>query len=38
MSWFGLAATCRASFCVYNSKEDIDALATGINEAIRILG
>ncbi len=38
MSRFGLTATCRASFCVYNSKEDIDALATGINEAIRILG
>ncbi len=35
---FGLHATCRASFSVYNTKEDVDKLADAIKDAIRILG
>ena len=35
---FGVSATCRASFSVYNTKEDIDALAEGIRKAITMLG
>ena len=35
---FGLSATCRASFSVYNTNDDIDRLANGIADAIRILG
>ena len=35
---FGVTATCRASLSVYNTSEDIDALATGVKDAIRILG
>ena len=35
---FGLSATCRASFSVYNTNDDIDRLANGIVDAIRILG
>jgi cysteine desulfurase/selenocysteine lyase len=35
---FGLSATCRASFSVYNTNDDIDRLANGIGDAIRILG
>ncbi len=38
MNRFGLSATCRASFSVYNTTEDIDQLALAIQEAIRILG
>jgi len=35
---FGLAATTRASFAVYNTFEEIDALARGIEKAREILG
>jgi cysteine desulfurase/selenocysteine lyase len=38
MKRFGLTATCRASLSIYNTTEDIDALASGINESIRLLG
>ncbi len=38
MKRFGLAATCRASLCVYNSTEDLDRLGIAVQEAIRILG
>jgi len=38
MKRFGLTATCRASFSIYNTPEDIDVLASGIKEAIRLLG
>ena len=33
----GLPATARASFYLYNTKEDIDALVLGITKAIKIL-
>ena len=38
MKRFGLAATCRASLSIYNTREDIDCLGLGIKEAMRILG
>jgi cysteine desulfurase/selenocysteine lyase len=38
MKRFGLAATCRASLCIYNTREDLDCLGVGIQEAMRILG
>ena len=33
-----LAATCRASFNVYSTREDIDALVGGLREVVRIFG
>ncbi len=33
MARFGVAATARASFGLYNVTEDIDALVTGIGKA-----
>jgi cysteine desulfurase/selenocysteine lyase len=38
MRRFGLAATCRASLSIYNTREDIDCLGVGVQEAMRILG
>jgi len=35
---FGLSATCRASLSIYNTSDDIDALATAIRKAITMLG
>ena len=34
MNRFGLAATARASFGVYNTDEDVDMLVEGIRECI----
>ena len=36
MRWLGVAATSRASFYVYNSHDDIEALAAGIEKARRV--
>jgi cysteine desulfurase/selenocysteine lyase len=33
-----LAATARASFNVYSTREDVDALVTGLNEVLRVFG
>ena len=33
-----LAATARASFNVYSTREDIDALVDGLGEVVRIFG
>jgi cysteine desulfurase/selenocysteine lyase len=38
MEFFGVPATTRASFGLYNTREEIDALAEGVREAIRMLG
>jgi cysteine desulfurase/selenocysteine lyase len=38
MKRFGLNATCRASFSVYNTKEEIDKLAAAVKDAITMLG
>ena len=35
---FGVAATARASFYVYNTREDVDALIAGLDEAAGIFG
>jgi cysteine desulfurase/selenocysteine lyase len=36
MERFGIPATARASFGLYNTKEDIDALADGIGHVLRL--
>ncbi|HJU23545.1 MAG TPA: cysteine desulfurase [Casimicrobiaceae bacterium] len=38
MERFGISGTARASFALYNTREEIDALATGIERAQRIFG
>jgi cysteine desulfurase/selenocysteine lyase len=30
MDWFGISATTRASFGMYNNKHDVDALVDGL--------
>jgi cysteine desulfurase/selenocysteine lyase len=30
---FGVTSTCRASFALYNGKDDVDALVDGIEKA-----
>jgi len=37
MECFGLAATARASFGVYNTREDVDVLVAGVRNAIDVL-
>jgi cysteine desulfurase/selenocysteine lyase len=34
MDRFGIAGTVRASICFYNTKEEIDKLATGLEKII----
>lgn len=38
MERFGVPATARASFGVYNTREEIDALASGISRAHEVMG
>jgi len=38
MTRFGLPGTARASFALYNTKEDVDALAAGLRKARRLFG
>lgn len=38
MRELGVVATARASFYIYNTKEEVDALATGLGAADRIFG
>jgi cysteine desulfurase/selenocysteine lyase len=38
MERFGVASTIRASFGLYNSRADVDALITGLHKAREILG
>ena len=33
MRFLGIDSTCRASFYLYNTKEDVDSLANGLNKA-----
>jgi cysteine desulfurase/selenocysteine lyase len=35
---FGIAASARASFYIYNDKDDVDALVDGLRKVIQILG
>jgi len=37
MRRFGLVATARASFSIYNTREDVDALAAGVEKAKEML-
>ncbi len=38
MERFGLAATSRASFAMYNTREEVDALAAGVRKVKEIFG
>lgn len=38
MRWLGVSATARASFYLYNTKSDVDALADGIRKAKEYFG
>lgn len=38
MERFGVAATARASFGVYNTREEVDALVNGIEKAREVMG
>ncbi len=38
MHRFGIPATARASLAIYNTREDIDALAKGIERVREVLG
>jgi len=37
MNWFNIPGTCRASFSIYNTKEEVDKLKTAIEKAVAIL-
>ncbi|MEX0968712.1 MAG: cysteine desulfurase [Bacteroidia bacterium] len=37
MKRFDIAGTCRASFAMYNTKEEIDALVAGVKRAVEML-
>jgi cysteine desulfurase/selenocysteine lyase len=37
MDRFGIPGTARASFAVYNTKEEIDKLVTGIDKVKKML-
>lgn len=38
MARFGIAGTVRASLALYNTREEIDALACGVRRALEVLG
>ncbi|MBI5506671.1 MAG: cysteine desulfurase [Deltaproteobacteria bacterium] len=38
MQHFGIAATARASFAVYNTREDVDRLVDGLHEVKEVFG
>jgi len=38
MDRFGVAATVRASFAIYNTRDEIDALVRGLDKVQEIFG
>ena len=38
MDRFGVTATARASFGLYNTREDVDALVAGVRKAVEFFG
>jgi cysteine desulfurase / selenocysteine lyase len=38
MQRFGLAATARASFAFYNTREEVDILVRGLHRARKVFG
>jgi len=38
MSWLNVPGTARASFYIYNTKDEVDALVAGLNRAKEMLG
>jgi len=37
MDWYCIPGTIRASFAMYNTKEEVDALLTGLEKAVQLL-
>ncbi len=37
MTHFGIQGMCRASFAMYNTRDEVDALAEGVRRAVRML-
>lgn len=37
MDWYGIPGTVRASFAVYNTKEEVDVLVDGVKRAVKML-
>ena len=37
MTHFGVTGMCRASFALYNTAEEVDALVAGVARAVRML-
>ena len=37
MAHYGVSGMCRASFAMYNTREEIDALVAGVERAARML-
>ena len=37
MTHYGVTGMCRASFALYNTPEEVDALAAGVERAVRML-
>ncbi|MCB0635022.1 MAG: cysteine desulfurase [Lewinella sp.] len=37
MDWFGIPGTIRASFALYNNREDVDRLVAGVERAVTML-
>ncbi|MCD6285800.1 MAG: aminotransferase class V-fold PLP-dependent enzyme, partial [Anaerolineae bacterium] len=35
---FGIPASARASFYIYNDKDDVDALMSALHKVVRLLG
>ena len=38
MDFYGVPATARASFAIYNTRAEIDVLMEAINELIKVFG
>jgi cysteine desulfurase/selenocysteine lyase len=38
MARFGITGTTRASFALYNTEEDVEALVSAVGKAVRMLG
>jgi cysteine desulfurase/selenocysteine lyase len=38
MDRYGIAATARASFALYNNEADVDALLRGLEHAVELFG
>ena len=37
MHHYGVGGMCRASFAIYNTREEVEALADGVRRAVKML-